>query len=142
MKKTVAFLLALSLLCCFALVGCSDAVKDDVKKVEDALKGAIEDIQKDADNLVEDMKLKGKATLEVLKEDEKNIKYKFTVLEENAEEDMETSLAALGQKTDALGEDMNKKLTELEEKGVKDAQIVVQYVDKEGKELYSKIFKK
>lgn len=156
MKRIMTTLLALCMLGGFTLAGCSSTTKDELKTagqdaVEDVKNEAgklgeeakagitefINDVKADTESIVETLELKGKATLDVVHEDEKKVVYKFTEAEDAAALEAKDVEA----KVKTAESHFAEKLTELKNKGVADAEIVVQYFDKEGKELYSKVFK-
>lgn len=132
MKKFLTILLA-----CFmlgvGLVGCGQTGEE----VKSAFSGAVAEFQKDVKAIEETIEMDGKAALEILEEGEKTVKYKFTV----AEEAVATEVSELEKKAVSMEEQIMSHLKALEDKGVAEAEAVVQFVDKEGKELYSKIFK-
>lgn len=154
MKKYVVVLTALGLLLCMVLAGCSSAESKVESEVEDAVSNVeskVEDVAADvraevaafveaakgeADKLLQDLLMEEKATVEVIHHDERVVRYEFTILEEDAE----TELAAIETKMGAMEDAFMGKLAELREKGVEEAQIIVSFLDKEGTEIYSKVF--
>lgn len=101
-----------------------------------AIEGFIATLTEDVKKIQEGIEMDGKATLEVLKEDEQTIKYQFTLAEEAAA----TEVSELEAKAAGLEKTVQEHLEGLKETGVADAKAVVQFVNQEGKELYSKIF--
>lgn len=147
MKKKILALIAACILLCLPLTGCAQTgetmskVESEAEKLleegKKILEGALAEIQKDAKKVEEAVQMEGKAALEILQEDEKTLKYKFTVAEEAAA----TEIGELEKKAAGLETEIQAHLQTLKDKGVKDVQAIVQFVDKEGKELYQKIFK-
>lgn len=150
MNKKLFVLTASVLVLALAFAGCGQAEKDvenTVSKIEQEAgkivaedKSAIESflatIEGDVQKIEEAVEMDGKATLKILKEDEKTIKYQFTV----AEEAVSTEVSELEAKATGLEQNIQEHLKSLKETGIADVKAVVQFVDKEGNELYSKIF--
>ena len=96
MKKRFIAIMASCLVLGILFTGCGKGkndVKDEVTKVESeagklldegksAIEGFVSKIQADVKTIEEAVKMEGKATLEIVKEGEETLKYKFTVAEE------------------------------------------------------------
>jgi len=148
MKKIGLLAMAAVLAMSIALTGCGEEVKKVEDKVGEEVSNvvaegekfvdeAIEAIKGETSTLLTDLGLAEKATVEVVKEDADTVKYKFTVLEQDAE----TEAKAIEEKIEGAADKFAAKVTELKDKGVEEAKVAIEFVDYEGKELYSKIFK-
>lgn len=135
--KKIAVLLAVCLAVSCIFVGCTPKEKKIENEVESAIETAVDAVKAEAEKIISDIDAEGKYVLEAIKEDEKTLKYEFTV----AEEGVEADVAEIEEKVANLEDEVGQRLTALKDAGVKDAQILVRFIDKEGKELYSKIFK-
>lgn len=148
--KKLGIALTVCLLASFFLVGCSntnemveeqkETVEQKMDEMADKGKAAVnqivDEVKSGAQRLEEDLQIKGKATLEAVEENGNTLKYKFVAAKDSAA--METK--EIEEKVAKMDGEIKQRLTDLKNKGVENAKVVVEFVDKEGKQLYSKVF--
>ncbi|NLW79105.1 MAG: hypothetical protein GXY32_06815 [Ruminococcaceae bacterium] len=105
-------------------------------KVEDAVATMVPQIQAEAEDILGKLEMNGQAALEVAREDAETIRYKITVMGEDAEADA----AALEAKVQNLAADIGTKLTALKDAGVEKAKIVVSILNEAGEEIHEQVF--
>lgn len=149
--KKFSILLAMAVAVCFVFAGCSktkeeagemkDNVEEKVTDMGTQAKNFFTDIRDDINNnakkIEENLKLGGKATLEAIDEEADTLKYRFTV----AGEELSMETKEMEAKAEELADEARTRLQQMKDKGVENAKVVVQFVDREGKELYSRVFK-
>ena len=118
------------------LLACNKA-SEVVSNVEIMLNEAVQEIQEEAKEVEEKFELSGKAALEVLYKDKKQLVYKFQAVEN----DVALDAKKVEEKVNEYAFEVEVKLQGLKNKGIKNAKIVVIFLDKEGKEIYTRVFK-
>ena len=137
MKKYKIAIVAICVLLLVSTLFACNKANEVVSDVEKMLNEAVQDIQKEAKEIEDKFEVSGKAALEILHKDEKQLVYQFQAVEKDVELDTKKAEAKVTEYASAF----ETKLQELKDKGVKDAEVVVQFLDKEGKEIYAKVFK-
>lgn len=149
MKKSLLVLMAALLAFSMMFVGCGDDAKkkeeelvskgeEVVADAENAAKEAAETLKTDAEAILNKLELGAETTVEVLHEGADTVKYKFTVLGEDAAE----KATEIETKVEELASEFGDHLETLKDKGVDEAKLIAHFVTEKGDEIYSKIFNK
>lgn len=133
-RRNIALIFVVLLL--FVIITGCKKTEEIVADAKELVKDVVMLIKEEASEIEADLELKGKAALEVFHEGEKTIVYEFKEVESGALDEAKVIEGKIGDAESVFTD----RLAQLKEKGVEGAKIVVKFVDKEGKEVYNKIF--
>lgn len=157
MKKILTLTLCFILAGCLVLAACGNAgekveeVTEDIEAVAEDVGSAAEEAADEAvdyaQQLLDEGKDKfdeaktavedeGEYVLSILAQDGNKIVYEFTIVKD----ELEVTAAEAEDKINNAASEFEVTLQNLADKGAEEAQIIVKYLDKEGKEIVSKIF--
>lgn len=157
MKKLITVLLSCSMLTVLLLTACggggastggtstpassSSASSSTSEPADDGTNAAqelLDDAKAELEKVKEEIEAEGLLVLDVLARDKDTLVYNYKLVSADVTLDVDVLESELEKQSSTF----MATVEELEKKGATEAKVVIEYVDHEGKEIYTKIFQK